>query len=158
MTEYIIRKFEPQDLDQILELFCNTVHTINSKDYSAEQINAWAPQQLDKERWASEFTEHITYVAIKDAHIVGFGDATQDGEIDRLYTHKDFQGQGIASAILKKLEEELAALGITEVTTQASITAKPFFEKCGYAVMQSQEMKHRSGVIFLNYVMNKKLV
>lgn len=150
----IIRTFHNDDLDSILHIFHDTVHAINIRDYSPEQIAAWAPAQLDRERWAQELTEHITYVALKDGTIVGFGDATPEGEIDRLYTHKDYQGQGIAKAILQALERELHALGITQITTQASITAKPFFEKQGYVVERKNE-KERREVIFINYIMKK---
>ena len=158
MIAFTIRKFQPSDLGQILELFRDTIHSINIRDYSKEQIAAWAPEILDREKWLHSLSNNITYVAEISGNIVGFGDANKDGYLDRLYTHKDFQGKGIATAILKKLEEELKKLGITEVFTEASITAKPFFERHGYDLVRSQEKKHRSGIIFLNYVMKKKLM
>lgn len=154
---FAIEKFELSDLNQILKLFHDTVHAINIKDYTQEQIDAWAPEQMDRERWARRLSDHIVYVAKIDDNIVGFGDTTKEGLIDHLYTHKDFQGQGIASAILKKLEKELRARNITQATTKVSITAQSFFEKQGYTTLHSQEKKHRSGVTFRNYVMSKQL-
>jgi putative acetyltransferase len=154
---FTIQKYYPDDLDQILKLFHDTVHAINIRDYSQEQINAWAPATIDRNRWVHNLSNHIAYVAKIADIIVGFGDATKQGYIDRLYTHKDYQGKGIASAILKKLEEELQKLGVIQFTTEASITAKPFFERQGYTVVNSQEIKHRSGVIFINYVMKKTI-
>lgn len=41
-----------------------------------------------------------------DNQIVGFGDMSYGGELDRLYVHKDYQGKNIASAIAKRLEED----------------------------------------------------
>lgn len=153
-VHFIIRKFEPHNLEQILILFHDTVHTVNIRDYSQEQINTWAPNDADKEQWLQSLMNNISYVAVIDTKIVGFGDATRDGYIDRLYTHAQFQGQGIASALLKTLESDLRKLNVHEFSTEASITARPFFEKHGYHVEKSQEKEHR-GVIFHNYVMKK---
>lgn len=69
----------------------------------------------------------------------------------RLYVHKDYQYQGIATAICDKLEYNF---DVYKVTTHASITAKPFFEKRGYKTIKKQTID-RSGVLLLNYVMEK---
>ena len=157
-TELIsIEPFKESDLVEILTLFRETVRTINAADYSPEQIETWAPEKLDRERWLRILSENIAYIARIDGTIVGFGDATLDGTINHLYTHKDYQGHGIGTAILKALEQALIKHGIHQAHTEASITAKPFFEKRGYTVIKSQDMVHRSGVIFRNYVMTKKL-
>ncbi len=37
---------------------------------------------------------------------MGFGDYNEDHYVDRLFTHKDYQGKRIASYILQKLERE----------------------------------------------------
>ena len=49
------------------------------------------------------------------------------GEIEHIYTHKDFKDIGIATALLKKLEQKLHELGVIGIKTNASSTAKPFF-------------------------------
>lgn len=151
-----IRKYAVPDLMEILQLFYDTVHTVNSKDYSQEQVDAWAPKQLNVERWADFFAKNISYVAEIDGKITGFGDLTREGYLNTLYVHKDFQGKGIGSRIVKILEKEAKALSLNEITTEASITAKPFFEKRGYECLRSQNKVH-NGMVFLNYVMRKKL-
>ena len=40
------------------------------------------------------------------------------------------------------------------VTTHASITARPFFEKRGYRVVKEQQVE-RHGVLLTNFVMEK---
>jgi putative acetyltransferase len=152
----IIRKFKLTDLDQIIQLFYETVHTINIKDYSQEQVDVWAPKNQDTTKWEKSLSDHISYVVEIDNKIVGFGDITNEGYLDHLYTHKDFQGRGISSAILKKLEEETKKLGLSEITTEASITAQPFFEKHGYKTI-TEQTKIVRGISFLNYKMKKNL-
>ena len=38
----VIRKYQPYDCKELAELFYNTVHTINAKDYTKEQLDGWA--------------------------------------------------------------------------------------------------------------------
>ncbi len=151
-----IRKFRPADLNHILQLFYDTVHTINIKDYSHEQAEAWAPKDPDIKRWYTSLNNNITYVAELDNHIVGFGDMTSEGHVDRLYTHRSFQSKGIGSRILSALEQEAKQCGIKGLTVESSITAKPFFEQKGYEVLQTQQKKH-CGLTFFTFIMHKKL-
>lgn len=147
----IVRKYKPSDCGQLAELFYQTVHTVNAKDYTEEQLNAWADGSVDLEKWNDSFLEHNTVVAVIKDVIVGFGDMDKNGYLDRLYVHKDYQSQGIASAICDRLEQ---TSHIGKFTTHASITAKPFFEHRGYQAIQEQQVI-RKGVSLTNYVMEK---
>lgn len=152
-----LRLIKSEDLPHINTLFTETVHTVNVHDYSPEQLEIWAPRDRSHERWERALQGHIVYIAELDNMIIGFGDITREGLIDHLFVHKDFQGKGIASALLAQLEKEARALGIKELWTEASITARPFFEKRGFCVQKQQE-KLYNGLVFINYLMNKKLI
>ena len=145
----LIREYIPSDCEQIAELFYQTVHTVNAKDYSQDQLYVWATGNVDLSVWNKSFLEHNTLVAIENSIIVGFGDIDSTGYLDRLYVHKDYQKQGIASALCDKLEN-----GFTKITTHASITAKPFFLHRGYKVVKEQQVE-RNGIFLTNYVMEK---
>ena len=147
----IIRRYEPADCKELVELFYNTVHYINAKDYTEEQLNVWATKSIDLEKWNQSLLAHFSLVAVEDGVIVGFGDIDSTGYLDRLYVHKDYQNQGIATEICDKLEY---AFEVGKVSTYASITAKPFFEKRGYKAIKKQTVI-RSGVELHNYVMEK---
>lgn len=146
----IIREYVPSDCDEIIKLFCDTVHSVNAKDYTEKQLNAWTASGKDYDRWNSSLLEHYSLVAVDGDTIVGFGDISSTGYLDRLYVHKDCQGRGIASAICDKLEQNICGM----IVTHASITAKPFFEKRGYKVVKEQSVE-RQGVYLTNYVMEK---
>lgn len=149
----IIRKYRPSDCKCITELFYETVHSINAKDYTDEQLNVWAPGNEDIEKWNLSLSEHFSLVAIKGGIIAGFGDIDKTGYLDRLYVHKDYQNQGIATAICNKLEQ---AFEIHKITTHASITAKPFFLNRGYNIVKEQQVI-RSDIPLTNYIMEKEL-
>ncbi len=146
----ILRKYQPADCRELTELFYRTVHIINAKDYTEEQLNAWANGQADLEKWNKSFLEHYSIVAEEEGRIVGFGDIDQTGYLDRLYVHADYQGRGIATAICEQLEQTVRG----RLVTHASITAKPFFEKRGYQVIKEQKVE-RKGIFLTNFVMEK---
>ena len=159
-----IRPYKTEDIQEIAELFYQTVHTVNAADYTDEQLDAWADGNIDLAAWDRSFQAHMTLVAVvtpseaEDKKVVqeqiaGFADMDSTGYLDRLYVHRDFQRCGIASALCDRLEE---AVDAEQFTTHASITAKPFFEKRGYRVIREQQVE-RKGILLTNYVMGKIL-
>ena len=53
-------------LDAFAELFYQTVHTVNAKDYAQEQLCVWATGHIDLSAWNKSFLEHNTRVAVKN--------------------------------------------------------------------------------------------
>lgn len=145
-----LRPYRPCDCAEMADLFYNTVHTVNARDYTPEQLNAWATGRVDLEGWNRSFLDHVTLVAWEDGKIIGFGDLERPDYLDRLYVHKDWQGRGTATEICRQLESQAEG----KITTHASITARPFFESRGYRVLRQQTVE-RFGVAMTNYVMVK---
>ena len=158
-----LRSYQSSDCPELAELFYNTIHAVNARDYTREQVDAWATGQVDLERWDRanelerlsaqdrELREHHTVVAEEGGILVGFGDMDRSGYLDRLFVHRDFQGQGIATAICDALE---GGVSMGRLWVQASITARPFFEGRGYRVVKEQQVERR-GVLLTNFVMEK---
>jgi putative acetyltransferase len=149
----LIRPYQTEDCAAMARLFYDTVHTVNARDYTPEQLAVWAAGQVDLAAWSQSFLAHTTLVAEENGQIVGFGDMDGSGYLDRLYVHRGWQGRGVASALCQALE---AAVPAKAYTTQASITAKPFFLRRGWQVLREQQVE-RGGVLLTNYVMEKPL-
>jgi len=154
----LIRKFQASDLDAVLQLFYDVVHSVGAKYYDEEQVNAWAPKVgHNRDGALKSLLDNFAYVVEENGAIIAFGDMTHDGYVDRLFVHKNHQGRGAALRIFRKLEEDARALGLQELTGEASIMLKPIAEKYGFEVIEKQQKIHR-GVEFTNYKMRKKLV
>lgn len=154
-----IIKYKETDIKEIVSLFYETVHSVNSKDYSQLELDAWAPKdekEFKMKSWQQTLEENITFVAKINNKIVGFSDITHNGYLDRLYVHKDYQGKGIATALVDILEVEAKKINLLEIDTEASITAKPFFEQRGYKIVCSQTVE-RKGVKLTNFKMKKRI-
>ncbi len=101
----LIRKYQSSDCGELSALFYDTVHTINAKDYTREQLFAWASGNTDLEEWDRSLLEHESFVAVEGNQIIGFGDIDRNGYLDRLFVDKDYQRKGIATALCDVLEQ-----------------------------------------------------
>lgn len=156
----ILRKYKSDDCLNLLKLFYDTVRTVNKKDYNNKQLSVWAPDNYIEEKydiWQKSLSENFTIIAEINGEIAGFGDIEKTGYLNRLFIHKDYQHMGIASAIVKELEEYAEKICICTIITEASITAKPFFEKLGYTLIKEQQVE-RKEIFLTNYVMKKNIL
>ena len=148
-----LRPYRPEDCPALAHLFYETVHTVCAADYTPAQLEAWAPGSgPDLAAWDASFQAHTTLVAEIGGRLAGFGDLDPAaGYLDRLYVRREFQRRGVASALCDALEQASRA---RPLTTHASRTARPFFEKRGYRVLRSQQVERR-GQQLENFVMEK---
>jgi GNAT superfamily N-acetyltransferase len=153
---FMIREFKPEDTNSIVRLFHDTVHKISVRDYSHEQINAWAPEQADLEQWLKRLRGGITIVAEENQTIISFARLEPNGHIDCFYTHSDHQNEGYGSELLSAIEQRAKALGLKKVFTESSITAKTFFLKKGFSLLRQQTATVR-GVKMVNFIMEKEI-
>ncbi|BBA49687.1 putative acyltransferase [Fusobacterium varium] len=156
----ILRKYKSDDCLKLLKLFYDTVRTVNKKDYNDEQLSVWAPDNYIEEKyntWQKSLSENFTVIAEKNGDIVGFGDIEKNGYLNRLFVHKNYQSRGIASSIVKELENYAEKICIRTIITEASTTAKPFFEKIGYSLIKEQQVE-KKGIFLTNYVMEKYIL
>ncbi len=151
-----VAPYQPTDVHELMSLFHATVHHVNAKDYDVRQLNVWAPETIDAEKWHARLLRNFSLVARNNHGIVGFAELTPEGHLDMLYVHKDFQRQSVGTTLVRHIERHAAERGQSLITTDASITARPFFEFLGYSVVSRQTVvKHR--IDFINYQMRKTL-
>ncbi|MCC9656175.1 GNAT family N-acetyltransferase [Rhodopirellula halodulae] len=165
-VQYQIREWSGKDASACWQLFHDTVHRVNIRDYDERAVNAWAPRQTDLTQWTDRFRGNIALVAewsSPDAtpatatnSIVGFVDLRPDGYLDRLFVSADHQRVGIARSLWIEMRRRAAAAGCTRIETEASITAKPFFESQGFQCVATQTVCCR-GVDLTNYRMRYQM-
>ncbi|MBK0369112.1 GNAT family N-acetyltransferase [Flavobacterium agrisoli] len=150
------RKANNSDLEEMKNLFQETIRSVCSHDYNSAQINEWISTVQNTQRWLEMLASQFVLLAIVDDKMAGFGTLKNGNYIDFFYIHKDFQKRGIATQLLEKLEQEARHLESKTISSDVSITAKPFFEKLGFKVLKEQH-NHRNGLILINYKMRKEL-
>lgn len=152
---FTFRSVTEADIPELKELFRNTVLTINRRDYTAEEVADWASCAEKPGHW-EKLLATLHFIAATDAEgrIVGFTSIRSDGYLHSMFIHKDCQGQGLATALLQRIESYAQEHGIHEITSEVSITARPFFERRGYIVEQEQRAQ-ANRLQLTNYIMKK---
>lgn len=130
------------DIEEIQSLYRNTVLVINRRDYSQAEVEDWASCGDDLSKIEDMIKTHYFIVAVnRQSEIVGFSSITSQGYLHSMFVHKDFQGKGIATMLLEEIERYAITAGIVRITSEVSLTARPFFEKKGYVVEGEQKRK-----------------
>ena len=152
---FFIGNYDKKYLKQIVELFINTVHNINKKDYTKEQLNAWANPKYDLKTWKKRFKKSKPHLCIFEDEVVGFYEY-YDGYIDCFYVHFKYQNCGVGKLLLTDVLELAKNENIDKIKVDVSITAKPFFEKFGVKEVRENLFK-RENVELINLSMEKDL-
>ena len=152
----VVRDYVRGDTEPICRLFYETVRTVNLEDYSPEQVRAWAPEVPDPSAWHGRMLGRHTLVADEGGEVVGFAELEEDGHLDMLYCRPDAVGRGVGSGLYAAVEERARGLGVSRVFTEASITARPFFARHGFAVLRRNTVL-REGIGLTNFSMEKAL-
>ena len=145
-----LRRYRPGDLPELARLFYGSITGVACRDYTPEQVAAWASAWEGLLLRNDFFLSLYTLVAEEGGVLAGYGNITREGYLDHLFVHKDFQGRGIASALCAALEEYAWCQGAERITVHASITARPLFEKRGYRLVREQQVERR-GVRLTNF-------
>jgi putative acetyltransferase len=151
-----IRRFQPGEELALFEVYYSAIHFIAKNDYSEEQLNAWAPLDLDRQLWINRINGINPFVAEIDGQPVGYADVQQNGYIDHFFVSGHYPRQGIGKALMAFIHSEALRLNITELTSNVSRTAQPFFERFGFIVVEQRKPVIR-GVEMQNALMRKSL-
>jgi ribosomal protein S18 acetylase RimI-like enzyme len=148
----MIRSFQPGDHAAIAEIFTRAVHEIASEVYSKEQCLAWSDREPNPAHWKRRCELKRPFVFLVDTEIAGFLELDPDGHIDCAYVHPKFQRRGVASALVRHAIDACLASGLERAYVEASLCAKPMFERLGFKVLEATIVNIR-GVELANYRM-----
>ena len=151
-----IRRFSKGEEAALFTIFYSAVHSIASRDYTQEQVNAWAPSTLNETEWTARIRAIHPFVAEIDGTPVGYADIQSSGYIDHFYVSGHHPRQGIGNQLMGTIHIEASRQGINELTAKVSVTAQPFFEKHGFKIVEHLHPIVR-GVALTNARMQKRL-
>lgn len=153
-----IRDYEAGDAEALAALYLRSVQAIGPRDYSAEQVAAWAALAPAPERIEALSRDgRRMLVAVEgDGPPLAFGDLEADGHIHFLYCAPEAAGRGVTSALYDELERIARAQDLKRLYSEASEAARRFFLKKGFTVVAKREFEI-GGVPIHNYAVEKRL-
>ena len=155
--DFKIRIAQQSDSAELRDLYKNTVLVVNRRDYSQDEVEDWASCGDDLSNIEEMIKTHYFIVAVNQlSQIVGFSSITPQGYLHSMFIHADFQGKGIATMLLEEIERYAITKGIIQITSEVSLTARPFFEKQKYVVKKEQK-RQANKLNLTNFWMAKTL-
>lgn len=151
----MIRTYIPGDHIAIAEIFPRAVHEIGSSIYSEAQCEAWSGKEPNPDHWEHRCERKRPYVFVMNNKVVGFCELDPDGHIDCTYVHPDHKRKGIASQLVSHAIDAATLKGLSKVYVEASICAKPMFEKLGFNTIEEQTVQIR-GIGLKNFKMERE--
>ncbi len=133
----IIRRFCEDDAEKVSAMIIHTLQVSNSKDYSAEEIDALVSRAQPSGVAERAGWTHF-YVAEEGESIVGCGavgpywGSETESSLFNIFVLPECQGRGIGRKIVEALERDEYFLRADRVEVPASITAVDFYRKLGY--------------------------
>ncbi|MCC6070738.1 GNAT family N-acetyltransferase [Massilia sp. GCM10020059] len=140
-------------------IFKSSVHGLARRNYTAAQIQAWAPREESAElceQWIRRIQVNQPWVAEVNGQLAAFADVQPSGYIDHFFVAAEFAGQGVGNALMRHLHEIARCAGIDTLFSHVSLTAQPFFRRHGFHVEKEQRVMIR-GVELENAVMRKAM-
>lgn len=150
-----IRAYRDSDAETVANLFTASIHSMARDHYCSKQRAAWAPQPPDIDEWRARLNALYTFIAEDGCEMAGFLSYEMNGHIDLLYTSPLYARRGVASALYREVEARLLASGVKDLSAEASLVARPFFEQQGFFVIEEQLVSRR-GIDFRRYAMRKE--
>ncbi len=145
-----IRLYKSNDIDEVIQMFKDSISSACKNDYSAQEIKARI-NALDKDKLQDRFLSSYSIVAVMDSIIVGFGNIDIENRyLDCLYVRPNFYRSGIASRICEELESKVSGA----ISVHSSKTAKAFFLNRGYSLIAEQTVI-RNEIKLTNYLLIK---
>jgi putative acetyltransferase len=137
-----LREFRIGDEPALRAVFESAIHQVAIRDYTPEQVNAWAPRGWDAGLWAMRMQGIAPFVAERDGELVGYADVQPNGYIDHFFVGASAGGQGVGGLLMRRIHVRAAELGIAVLSSEVSRTAQPFYRHFGFEVVD-----HHSNVV-----------
>lgn len=135
-SKFGLRPMLPADCPALVEIFRASVEGLTGDDYSEDQQEAWLLAADDEVGFAARLVGELTLVATLQGAPVGFASLKDADTIDMLYVHPSAARKGAATMLVNALEKLAAARGARQLTTDASDTAREFFDRRKYVAQR----------------------
>lgn len=135
-----VRKYNKGEEKQLFEIFSTSVQQNAKGYYNEQQLNAWAPEEIDEEQWMKRMSGIKPYVVVENDLILGYADLQKDGYIDHFFIRGGYSGKGIGKFLMNYIIEIAMHKGIKELTADVSLAAQGFFSRFGFEVVERKSV------------------
>ena len=155
-----LRRATEKDSNKIWEVRTAAVRGIEAQFYTKEEMIKWSPVEMPEKFNEIVKTGEWYVIEIdqsKEIVATGFLDEKKQS-VEAMFVKPQYQRQGFAFRILKKLEERAVEKGFAKLTLESTVNAEPFYNRAGFISIEKTKYHSPAANIDLNCVlMEKKL-
>ena len=128
-----VRTARLEDAEEACAVVRRSIAELCHADHQGDAgtVSAWLANKTaeNMRRWIAQA---FVFVATEDGRILGVGAMTASGEITLNYVSPDARLRGVSKALMRRLEQQAAELGVATMTLQSTLTALRFYGSAGY--------------------------
>ena len=151
-----IKPYSSPYASKICDLFHSSIHAIDTDIYSKAQQEAWCSTPPDYLKWSERLDNTQPWMAFRGSSLAGFVELGDDGYIDCLYVHPNFQKSGVARKLYDHVLKLAQQNKLPQLSVDASKVAVPIFKVWGFKIKRVNKIT-RKGQVLTNYHMYKTL-
>ncbi len=151
------------------EIILSNLYTITIKDHGKEVVDRIA-RHFTEEEIKKNFPDRVKcFVAVDEDKVLGtasidniksmYGVEVENSAnkyiILTVFTHLEYQHQGIGKALIQKIDEYASNIGAEEVIILASVYGLEFYKKLGYDFYKGNNSQNEDGEYILSKNFNK---
>ena len=156
----LVRPLRPADWAQVVEVYADAVQTLAAPHYLPEQIHAWAFHPLNNPSFQDALARGqglVGYPPDRPESVEAFAVLDPADRLSLLYCRGRSSRQGLASLLVRGLEEQARAAGHSRLRTEASRLSRPLLERLGWSVDAEEEILF-AGQPFVRWRMSTSLL
>lgn len=165
-----IKGYEEKYAKGISEIILSNLYTITIKDHGQQVVDRIAIH-FTEEEIKKNFPDRVKcFVAVDGDKVLGtasidnikniYGVEVENSNnkyiILTVFTHLEYQNQGIGKALIQKIDEYAEEIGADEVIIPSSVYGLEFYRKLGYAFYNGNSSQNEDGEYILSKHFNKK--
>jgi putative acetyltransferase len=134
-----IRIATPADAPALSGVVQRAIRTSNSADYAPAIIELMCAN-FEPDKVLERMAARDVFAAVDDGDIIGtVSFSLPRAKLYSLFIDPRFQGAGTGRRLVAHIEQHAAGLRCSSLQLSASITARPFYERLGYATLKFEE-------------------
>jgi putative acetyltransferase len=156
----LVRPLRPTDWAQVVEVYADAVQTLAAPHYLPEQIHAWAFHPLNNPSFQDALARGQGLAGCppdRPESVEAFAVLDPADRLSLLYCRGRSSRQGLASLLVRGLEEQARAAGHNRLRTEASRLSRPLLERLGWSVDAEEEILF-AGQPFVRWRMSTSLL
>jgi GNAT superfamily N-acetyltransferase len=156
----LVRPLQPADWAQVVEVYGDAVLTLAAPHYLPEQIHAWATHPLNNQSFEQALARGHGLVGCppeRPESVEAFALLDPSDRLSLLYCRGRSSRQGLASLLVRRMEEQARAEGHSRLRTEASRLSRPLLERLGWSV-DAEEAILFAGQPFVRWRMSTSLL